>query len=884
METGAAFSELSAHPMLFRTSILVCSVALVCGVAVRGQAEDAKVVRKTLTKRSYVTRRLVGPPPRIDGHIDDPCWNQGEWAGDYVQREPIEGATATQPTELKILYDDRYLYVAIRAWDIEMPHLPRLMGQRDEFAGDMVGVTFDSFFNHRTAFEFDVTSAGSKLDLILKNDASIDLSWNAVWDVKVSSDARGWYAEFRIPLNQLRYSRERQQVWGLHAWRWIHRKQEESDWQLIPMDHNGFVYSMGELHGISDLPAARHIELMPYSVAKYRTREREAGNPYRSGPQKDLDGGLDAKVGLTSDFTLDLTVNPDFGQVEADPSQVNLTAFETFFPERRPFFLEGKSIFEFSLDDDLTFYSRRIGHAPSLAPVSAGFVETPDVTRILGAAKLTGRTPTGFSLGVLSSVTEETESRVTTSDGTERVTLAEPQTQLLVARAQNEFHQGNTIVGGIVTVTDRQGSAAELRTLPESSLTGGIDLLHQWKDRAYFIDAKGLFTRVSGSSEAIEALMRDPVHNYQRLDADYLGVDSHARSLTGNAGRIRAGRSNGTWRYYGGVSWRSPGVEFNDLGYLMSADWIEESAQVQYYDATASRLLRRRDIRMKVVSTSDYSGETLGHSVKLESEFAGVRNWYTWSRLQVDTARLDTRMLRGGPALRLPTLVAMNIYGETDGGRPAQWKIDGDVYSTPEDHSYSYRLAPGIAWRPTNRLRFDFKVGYQQNHQQAQYAGETTANGSPRFLIGRMDQQTLSTEIRAQVNFTPALTLTYFGGPFASVGRFDQFRVVTRPRAHRWDDRFAALAVAKDSQGYVTSIDGSTTTFSNPDFSWRELKSNLVLRWEFRPGSTLYAVWSQYRGDARDLGDFSGAGEYRNLLQRHPDNTFLVKASYWFSL
>lgn len=834
-------------------------------------------------KRIYVTRRLTGAPPIIDGKLDDACWAQGEWAGNYTQREPREGAVPSEPTELKILYDDRYLYVAIRAFDSKMATQPRILGQRDELTGDMVGITFDSFFNHRTAFEFDVTSGGSKIDLILRNDASIDQSWNAIWDVKVSADARGWYAEYRIPLSQLRYSRKAEQVWGLHSWRWIRRNQEESDWHLIPMDHHGFVYSMGELHGIENIPASRRLEFLPYVVGKYKTRERETGNPYRDGPTSTVEGGFDAKIGVSSDFTLDVTVNPDFGQVEVDPSQVNLTAFETFFPERRPFFLEGKSIFDFALDDDLSFYSRRIGHAPSLSPLGVGFVDTPESTRILAAAKLTGRTSSGFSLGILDSVTERTEARLFDPSGHEVRSVAEPQSQLFVARAQNDFDQGNTSVGGIVTAVQRQGSEAELRYLPRQSIMAGADLLHQWSQRTYYIEAKALATQVKGSTEAMRTLMTNAVHNFQRPDADHVEVDD-ARVLSGNAGRVRIGKGSGVLRYYAGGSWRSPGVEFNDIGYLKNADWIEATSQIQYYNTHPTRLLRRRELRLRQSSIYDYSGETLRHSVRVDGELAGVKNWYVWSRIGMETRRLDTRVLRGGPALRLPTTLQYNFYGETDNALPLQFKLDADYFYAPDDGSHVFDIGPGVGRKIGDRLRVDLKISYEHNAEVSQYAGETVLTRGPGYLVGRMDQKTIASELRIQATFSPTLSLVYFGGPFASVGRFDDFKLVTRPRAARARDRFSPVVSTPSGGDYRGQVGAETFTFSNPNFTWRELKSNLVLRWEFRPGSNLYCVWSQNRGDSRNLGEFTGSNEYRRLFQRHPDNTFLVKVSYWFSL
>lgn len=860
--------------MSSRFLLLVCIV-----IAVRAQAAEPAA------KRVYEAVRLEGPPPAIDGRLDDPCWQQGAWAGGYRQREPFEGAEPTAPTEIKILYDHRNVYVAIRAHDPEMASQPRLRGERDEFSGDMAGVAFDSYFNRRTAFEFDVTSGGSKLDLVLRDDGSVDLNWNAVWDVKVAADAQGWTAEYRIPLSQLRYSGAPEQVWGLHAWRWIRRKQEESNWQVIPMDNRGFVHAFGELRGIRDLPPSRRIELLPYAVLKHASLEREAGNPYRAGPTTDLTGGLDAKIGVSSDFTLDLTVNPDFGQVEADPSEINLSTVETFFTEKRPFFTEGKAMFEFPLDDDVPFYSRRIGDVPAITPNGPGFVQMPANVRIVAAEKITGRTAGGFSLGVLHALTDREDARIYTADTTERRQLAEPRTQDAVVRVQNDFAGGDTIVGGLLTAVRREGRAEELSFLPRQALTAGADVTHYWSERTYYFEARGLATRISGSPEAITGLMRNWVHNYQRSDADYLDVDPASDTLSGNAGRVRIGKgSNGRWRYYGGATWRSPGVDFNDLGYLATADFVRPEAQLQYYNAEPGRWLRRRDLRLGLTTTENYGGETLEREMKLRAEVAGLSNWFVSGEVSVETARLDTRVLRGGPALRRPVNLPAWVYFETDGGRATQFKFNGGGSLAPETGSHYWEVEPQIVHRFGDGLRIGLDAGYSENRPESQYVGQAASSAGVRYLMGRMEQRTLSSELRVQANFSPTLSLTYFAGPYASTGRFDRFKVVTAPRADRERDRFARIAAVKVDGGYAAEFAGERLVFGDPDFHWRELKSNLVLKWEFRPGSTLYCVWSQHRADGRDTGDFDGMEEYRRLLEAHPDNTFLVKMSYWFSI
>ena len=843
--------------------------------------------RAPVPKRIYHATRLTGPPPVIDGKLDDPCWTrQGEWTGDFVQREPHEGRPGSQPTHLKILYDDHYIYAAIRADDSELATLPRLRGKRDELVGDVVGVNFDSYFDKRTGFEFDLSSGGAKTDLVLKND-SWDASWDAVWDGKVGTEPGAWTAEFRIPLSQLRYSGQREQVWGLHSWRWIDRLQEESDWQLLPMDSPGFVYSFGELHGIRDLPPSRRIELRPYVLGKYATTAVEAGNPYRQGAQTDGQVGLDAKIGLASNFTLDLTVNPDFGQVEADPSVVNLTTYETFFEEKRPFFLEGKTIFEYGLDDDVLFYSRRVGHAPSYDPPTSGYAQIPATTRILGAAKFSGKTPGGLAVGVVQGVTDREVADIT-ENGVARQQAVEPLTSYSVVRVQQDIAKGDTIVGGIVTATARSLHDEALTFLPRDAVTGGVDFLHYWGGRSYYLKAQAVGSRVEGSAAALQALMLDPVHNYQRPDARHLGVNPGATELGGTGGQVRAGKeSGGRWRYYAGVDWRSPGLELNDLGYLRTADVIHQSAQLQYFDTSPGRLLRRRDFHVAETGTYDFGGQFLRQELVAHGEVMFNRKWWLWGEYRYSTEMLDTRVLRGGPALRLPASAGLWLGGQTDASKPWQVQLDAGRSVGFDGHSHYTELTPRLRARLFGLLGLEANVSYVRDVEDFQYAATAAAAG-PRYVMGRMDQQTLSTTLRFDLNFTPELSLSYYGSPFVSTGRFAHFKLVTAPRAASYADRFRRLdgltSLDRGANSYRVSDPAGSFTFANPDFSWRELRSNLVLRWEYRAGSTLYVVWTQNRANADLFGDFSAPDEYRRLFRAHPDNTMLVKVSYWFPL
>jgi hypothetical protein len=839
-------------------------------------------------RRTYHAIRLAGPAPAIDGRFDDPCWNQqGEWAGEFIQREPQEGQPATEPTEFKILYDHRNLYVAIRCFDADLDGVPFQRAKRDENAGDIVGIIFDSYYDRRTGFEFDVTSGGSQVDGLLLND-DFDTSWNAVYDVRVAKEANAWTAEFRIPFSQLRYANKPEQIWGLDVWRWIHRKNEESEWQIIPQDNPGTMTVFGHLHGISGLERPRQIEITPYSVARLATTAREAGNPYRTGSRSEFDAGLDAKIALTSDIILDLTINPDFGQVEADPAEINLTTFETFFPERRPFFLEGKTIFEFEIDEDRLFYSRRIGAPPHYNPPTTGFKELPQATRILGAGKLSGKTPHGFSFGAIYGLTDKEEARLTEA-GVERRVVVEPATHYVVARAQQDFAKGNTIIGGMLTGGQRQLGNTPPPNLAEQSLAAGIDFAHFWANRAWFVEGRLLASRIEGTPEAITALSRHPVHNYQRPDADHLNLDPGAEALSGWGGGFAFGKgSGGKWRFETATNWRSPGLDFNDLGFLSVADLLAQETEVSYLDTEPRSFHRRIEAEFTHRAKFDFSGEHLGDEIEAT---AGVRlqnQWFVLGELSHETELLDTRVLRGGPALRTPGHTRLGTQIRSDNTRNYQYFLEADTWRGSDGESRGFEIEPGFWVRALKVLNVEGTFSYESNRQDFQFARRVAVADDFRYVMGRMEQETLGTSLRVEVSFTPQLSLAWFGQVLLSSGDFTDLKLVMAPRARRYEDRFARSDAAPTydqvTRTYNATFAGETLTFSNPDFDVRTLQSNLVLRWEYRPGSNLYVVWTQNREHETQIPGFAAGRDFRRLFNAHPDNTFLVKLSYWFSL
>ncbi|HET8654438.1 MAG TPA: DUF5916 domain-containing protein [Longimicrobiaceae bacterium] len=854
--------------------------------------------------RIYTTQRLVGPPPRIDGHLTDPAWQQGDWAGHYTQQNPVEGGKPSEETELKILYDEKYIYVAIRAYD-DMEKIARYAARRDAIAGsgDIVGVCFDSYFDHRAGFEFDISSAGSKTDLVLSNEGW-DVTWDAVWDGKVAYEPDAWTAEFRIPLGQLRYGPQDEQVWGMHAWRWIDRLQEEDQWNLIPRTGTGRLYNFGELHGIRGLGPRRRIELLPHVVAQAESLPPEAGNPYVGDTRGKAAVGLDAKIGLSSNFTLDGAVNPDFGQVEADPSVVNLTAFETFYEEKRPFFLEGKRIFTLglpgsavagdqsgTLQGDQMFYSRRIGAAPTTRPAVAegAFVQMPAATSIISAAKVTGETRNGLSVGLLQSVTRNGYADVSLDGVGSRIPVA-PTTNYLVGRLQQNWDDGNTIAGGMITSTHRwlPGDGA-LRRLPTDAVTAAVDGTRFLSNRSYVVEGKLFFSRLTGDTAAILALQTDPVHYYQRPDADYLGVNTGATSLPGHGGTLRVARyGNSKWLWSESARWMSPGLELNDLGYLQQADVILNQAELGFTETEPRGAFRSYGFSVSREDSWDFGALKTGGTTGLDGSATFRNLWGVSGDLQLVEPPIDTRLLRGGPAMRTSGFVSARAGVNSDPSKPVSVSLSAERHFAFEGGGSDAVVSTEVGLRPAGALNLSTNAFWEHNVDDLQYVTTARAGGTDRYLLGRLDQRTLGLTFRANYVITPDLTIQYYGSPFVSSGRYGRFKRATSPRAREYADRLHVLAPSEI--GYVEQAnayrvdEGSTSyTFADPDFDFRQFRSNLVARWELRPGAALYVVWSQDRTDSAALRRSLTSG--LDALRSAPAaNVLLVKLSYWFGL
>lgn len=853
-------------------------------------------------KKTYTTKRVNPHSPVIDGHLDDSVWDSVEFGGKFVQHEPHEGEDPTHETVFKMLYDDKNVYVGIRAYDTEPDKIVRRMSRRDEIDGDLVGVMLDSYYDRRTAFVFLVNAGGVKMDGIFTNDGeNEDYTPDPVWYVKTSQDDEGWTAEMRIPLSQLRFGKKEDHVWGLQVARLLFRKEELSFWQHIPKDAPGLIHMFGELNGIRDIKPSRRIELLPYSVGRMESMEEEKGNPFVPGRSWGGNFGLDGKIGVSSDLTMDFTINPDFGQVEADPSVVNLTAFETFYQEKRPFFIEGKNILDYRImlgdgdfSNDNLFYSRRIGKTASYSPdvEDDEYVKMPDNSTIHGAMKLSGKTKNGISIGIMDAVTDREHATIDLN-GQRRQEAVEPMTNYFLGRVQKDFKEGATTIGAIVTNTYRNIQDEHLEFLNRSAFTGGFDFHHEWKDRSYYITFNTVFSNIRGSEEAILDQQHSSQRYFQRPDANHLTVDSSRTSLSGYGGSFFFGKSgSGHVNFVLGGTWRSPGLELNDMGYLRQADVAMEFIWVGYRYWEPFCIFRNININFNQWRGWNFGGENTfdGGNVNLSMQF--INYWNLGTGIGHNAEGLSASSLRGGPALLYPSAWNNWFYVSSDSKKTFQVSLSGNSRWSSDGFSRSHSFQPGTTWRPSNAFSLSLSPFYTLNKDDLQYVDTIEREEGDRYIFGRINQKTLGLVLRFNYSITPALTIQYYGQPFVSVGKYSRMKHITEPRAGEYEDRFHTftdneIEYDADEEEYFLdeNLDGIVDyTVENPDFNFRQFRSNLVIRWEYTPGSTLYFVWSQSRTGYESTGNFSFRNDLRGLFNVYPHDVFLIKFNRWFSL
>lgn len=855
-----------------------------------------------IAKRTYKAVKTE-KVPLIDGYLSDDAWMNGEWQGDFTQFEPYEGVKPSQPTEFKVLYDDSFIYVAIRAFDSSPDSIVDRMTRRDVADGDNVGIIFDSYHDQRTGFAFIVSSAGVKTDQIFANDGQTeDPTWDPIWFVKTARMDQGWSAEMKIPLTQLRFQSESAGMWGLEVIRQVYRHREMSLWQPVPRSASGFVHMFGLMEGVGELKPRKQADLTPYVVGSHERYQGEVGNPFAKGSDFRATAGIDGKIGLTNNLTLDFTVFPDFGQVEADPSEVNLTAYETFFQERRPFFIEGRNITSFrvgigdggDLSNDNLFYSRRIGRRPQLSPqVNEGeYSYVPRQSRILGAVKMTGKTSNGLSVGIVEAVAAEEMAEID-FDGERRYQTVEPLTNYFVSRVQKDFNKGNTMLGGVYTNTWRDIEGTDITSMHKTANTGGVDFTQYFKDKTFMITATAAVSQVAGPAEAIAATQRSSVHYFQRPGADYVTYDPTRTSLSGHAGNLQMGKVGGNWNFVAFTIWKSPGFEANDLGYTRRADEIGQLFWSSYAINKPFSIFRRVRFNSNQWNFWDFGGNYTGSGGNFGIYLQFKNQWSTNLDYNMNVNQTSNSLLRGGPAMKVPGYHSGNFNVGSDNRKKLTASIGANYRKGIDGYSEYKSVSLSSTYRPLNTLSVSVSPRYSVSENQLQYVSRLTYGDENRYVLGSINQKVLSMSVRVNYNITPDLSIQYWGQPFLAAADYAKFKMVTSPEADRYTDRFhefdaTQLTYNSEEQRYYVDENRDGTSdyrFSNPDFNSDEFLSNLVVRWEFSAGSTVYLVWSQSRDYYEREGGFAVWDNVNNLFtDKKPYDVFLVKFSYRFGL
>lgn len=849
----------------------VGALALILALGAAAPAPQAIAPAGDPASPRPATAQRADVPPTIDGRSDDAVWAAAPKFTEFRQFEPRVGVDPSFGTEFRVAYDERNLYVYVRAYDPHPDSIMRALSRRDARGpSDQIKVLIDSYDDRRTGFEFAVNPDGVKRDYAVFDDGNEDGSWNGVWDVATTVDSLGWAAEFRIPFSQLRYADAPSHTFGFGVWRDIERYRERVAWPEYSPTRAGLMSQLGKLEGLAGIGSARALEVMPYMVTKDVTRAAAGGGFERA--QEFAIGG-DLKFRITPNLTLDATVNPDFGQVEADPAVLNLTAFETFLPERRPFFVEGTGLYRFPLNcyivvdcgtNEGLFYSRRIGRAPTLLGLY-GDASTPATTPIAAAAKLTGRTGNGFSFGVLNALTRRV------AGGGDRT--VEPLTSYTVLRAQQDLRGGEADVSWIATAVNRSLDGWTRPVLHGSAYVAGLGFRNRFGDGNYEVAGSVTASRVAGSPEAILRTQRSAVHYFQQ-PGDDLEPDATRTSLSGHAEQIKFGKyGGGVTRFETSLVHQSAGFEVNDLGFLRRADVLDWSTWAALSFRDQRWIYRWAQVNANHWQTWNTSGLRLEHAWNVNGHMGLNNNWDVHAGATIGGLGRSfcDRCTRGGPPLRDSRGFYPWFGVNADSRRaivPSMWV---NLRYTDEGKTHGSTLSPGVSLRLSTRLEASIgaDVAHDQNHTQW-YGNIADDAGVTHYTFAHLEQRTVSMSVRINYTATPDLTFEFYGEPFVSRGTYSDFRELSAtPDADAYDARFQPFAPPP-----------------GPDVAFRysRLRTNAVLRWEYRPGSTLFLVWAHGReASAGEAARQPWHRDYRDLFRLHPDNTFLIKASYWFS-
>lgn len=847
-------------------------------------------------------------PVKLDGVLNEKVW-QSKGYGGFIQEDPDEGEPASEKTLVRVAYDDKALYVSARMFDSQPGKIIGLLGRRDDFVdSDWFIFSIDPYFDRRSGFQFAVNPAGTMVDWSIFNDESRDSTWDGVWESRARIDDKGWTVEIKIPFQQLRFKRKDKYIWGVNFRRMIKRKNEMAGIVYIPKKESGFVSRFARLEGISAINPGRFVELLPYTIGKASFSTEQEGNPFKTGEEFLSNTGLDMKIGLKSNLTLDLTVNPDFGQVEVDPAVINLSAAESFYHEKRPFFMEGAGIFSFgyggsnrfigaNYSNPRFFYSRRIGRPPAGSVNSNGYVQYPQWTTILGAAKITGKIAKSWNFGFLSALTQREYAQIDLN-GDRSKQEVEPFSYYGVLRAQKEFNDGRQGLGFIATSVLRDLREEQLENhLARNAMSFGVD---GWtfldKDRVWVVSGWLGGSHVKGSKEMIWGLQNSFPHYFQRPDADHVSLNPDATSMSGWAGRVTLNKQKGNFVFHAALGATSPGFSSRDMGFQRMGDVINGHVMVGYRNFTPGKILRRWDVSMFTQRNYDFGGNKIGEQRLIFIGNAQFTNyWSFYTQFSLNTARYDNDLTRGGPKAKLPGANWYEFVIESDDRKPLVF-FTYNFFMHGKTGSRSWLSELGLRWKPSTNFNLSFSPRYRWDKGTAQwvtrvqdeYMTETFGN---RYIFAGIYRKTLSASIRLEWIFNPRLSLQAYIQPFIAVGDYNGYKEFARPSSFEFNE-YGGLGTdfyySPTDELYTIDPDGDGPapefSFRNPDFNFKSLRGTVVLRWEYRPGSTVYLVWTQNRSDYANHGRFHFGNDLRDLLKAPGDDIFMIKFTYRFKL
>ncbi len=864
----------------------ILAAVLLSSVVACAARSDSLTTTTTTNPRPPVRAERLTSPVAIDGVLSEAIWQNGNAVTDFKQRDPNEGAEPSQKTEVRVAYDDDAIYVGARCFDAHPESMLVRLSRRDvSVPADRFSFYLDPYHDKRSGYYFLVNAAGTLYDGTLSNDGWEDNSWDGVWAAKSRVDELGWSVEMRIPYSQLRFQQATQQVWGVNFRRVIQRNNEEVFLVYQPKKESGFVSRWPELHGIENIRASRAIELKPYITSKGEFLTHAPLDPFNDGSRHHADVGGDLRMGIGGKMTLNATVNPDFGQVEVDPAVVNLSDVESFFQEKRPFFTEGSSIFNFgnqgannywgfNWPEPAFFYSRRIGRGPQGGrpdsdPSIDQYVDAPIGTRILGAAKLTGKLRPSVSFGTLHALADREVATIETG-GTRSKVGIEPLTYYGVARGLKEINNRRQGFGLMTTVAARSFEDAPLRDqLNSRSVMTGFD---GWtfldSSKTWVVSGWTALSHVAGTSDRITALQRHSRHYFQRPDADHVEVDPTATSLTGLGSRYWINKQKGNGIFNSALGFMSPSFDVADVGFHSRSDIINAHIGGGYKWTEPTKRRKFQEVLGSVFASYDLQGNPLWGGV-WASGFTEFSNNYSWNyNVAFNPQTVNNRRTRGGPLTLNKPGYELSTYIDTDGKAKLFYYFEVYSYRVPAADTYNWNVEPGIEWKPASNVTVSFGPGYSRNVENAQFVASFDDPGAAatfgrRYVFGRLDQTTVSANIRLNWAFTPTMSLQTFMQPLISAGDYTDFKSLARPRSYEFDP-------------YPFP--------GNPDFNFKSLRGNAVFRWEYMPGSTVFLVWTQERQDFEDTGEFSFRRNFENLIDADKNNIFLAKLSYYFSL